>query len=103
MQFYSLEKLINLHDGYRKQIKIDHHNLLLIQNAGTVYLLESLCPHRGHPLSESDISTDKIRCPLHGYEFAIAGGRLLHYSEEPCRALKTYELSHQGNELGVWL
>ncbi|WP_019530123.1 Rieske (2Fe-2S) protein [Dasania marina] len=103
MQFYSLEKLINLHDGYRKQIKIDHHNLLLIQNGDTVSLLESLCPHRGHPLSVADISSNKLRCPLHGYEFAIATGKLLHYSEEPCRALKIYELSDQGNELGVWL
>lgn len=103
MQFYSLEKLINLHDGYRKVFKIDHIHLLLIQINGQLHLLESFCPHRGHPLSESDIYSDKLRCPLHGYEFSIPQGLLIKQTEEPCRGLKTYEVIYQEKEVGVLL
>ena len=103
MQFYSLEKLINLKDGYRKVFKIDHYNLLLVQINGDLHLLESMCPHRGHPLSESDIFDSKLRCPLHGYEFSIPAGELILQTEELCRGLKTYELCFQEKEVGVWL
>ena len=103
MQFYSLEKLINLYDGYRKVFKIDHYNLLLVQINGNLYLLESMCPHRGHPLSESDIFENKLRCPLHGYEFAIPKGDVIRQTEEPCRGLKTYELIIAEKDVGVWL
>ena len=50
MRFYPLEKLINLHDGYRRVFRIDHQSLLLLQRGGELYLLESSCPHREHPL-----------------------------------------------------
>lgn len=101
--FFSLEKLINLHDGYRKVFKIDHYHLLLIQLAGELHLIESHCPHRGHPLSESDLQADKLRCPLHGYQFAIPSGELIFKTEESCRNLKIYDLVYQGHEVGVWL
>lgn len=103
MRYYSLEKLINLHDGYRGGFKIDQHNLMLLQIDGERYLLESYCPHRGHPLSESDIQGLQLHCPLHGYQFSIISGELLHATEERCRGLKTYELVYQHNEVGVML
>jgi 3-phenylpropionate/trans-cinnamate dioxygenase ferredoxin component len=103
MRYYSLEKLINLYDGYRKIFKIDQYNMMLIQIDGERYLLESTCPHRGHPLSESDIEGDQLRCSLHGYRFNIAGGELIYASEERCRGLKTYVLNYRDNELGVML
>ncbi|MEE8058078.1 MAG: Rieske (2Fe-2S) protein [Pseudomonadales bacterium] len=103
MRFYSLEKLINLHDNYRKVFKIDQYNLLLIQRQGELHLLESLCPHRGHPLSEADINANDLRCPHHGYQFDIVSGNLTHATEEPCRGLKVYELVYQQIDVGVML
>lgn len=105
MRFYSLDKLINLHDGYKKVIKIDEHHLLLVQLNGERHLIESMCPHRGHPLTESDLNAEsgRIRCPLHAYQFDIVSGDLLHATEEHCRSLKTYDLIYEGNEVGVML
>ncbi len=103
MRFYSLEKLINLHDNYRKVIKIDQYNLMLVQVQGELHLVESQCPHRGHPLSESDIIGTGLRCPLHGYQFDIATGDLLKATEEPCRGLKIFDLVYQETEVGVML
>lgn len=103
MRYYSLEKLMNLFDGYRKVFKIDNHQLMLLQQDGQRYLIESNCPHRAFPLSASDVIDDELVCPQHGYRFAIADGQLRHFSEEPCRNLRCYQLVYQNNELGVML
>jgi len=104
MRFYALEKLINLHDGYRRAFKIDERQLLLLQVAGECYLLEATCPHRGHPLDRADvIENSQLRCPLHGYLFALDDGRLLAASEEPCRGLHKYELVYRDTAVGVML
>ena len=101
MRFHPLEKLINLHDNYVRQFKIDNLQLLLIQRAGKVFLAEAYCPHRGHALALGTIGDGFIQCALHHYRFELDTGRLLHATEEPCRALSTFELVYAGNEVGV--
>lgn len=103
MRFYQLERLINLHDGYRKQFKIDNHSLLLLQLDGQPFAIESQCPHREFPLSAANISGQELVCPQHGYRFDLRSGALRHASEEPCRALRRYELVYRGNAVGVML
>ena len=103
MRYYSLEKLINLHDGYRKTFKIDEHHLLLIQEAGNRFLVEAFCPHREHPLIDATVTTDSLRCPHHRYRFHLATGDVLEKSEEPCRKLRVYPLVEEGRDVGVML
>ena len=101
MRFLALDKLINLHDGYRREFKIDAHRLLLLQVEGERYLIEGLCPHQEHPLSEGWIEGDCIACPLHGYKFSLPTGQLIHSTEEECRSLRTYTIEYEGADLGV--
>jgi nitrite reductase/ring-hydroxylating ferredoxin subunit len=103
MRFQPLEKLINLHDNYSRGFKIDNHQLLLIQRAGELYLIEGRCPHRGHPLDVAVIGGGLVQCALHHYQFAIDDGRLVHATEERCRGLRTYDPVYQGNEVGIML
>jgi nitrite reductase/ring-hydroxylating ferredoxin subunit len=103
MRFYPLERLINLHDGYSRQFKIDSYRLLLIQRKGEVYLIESHCPHREHPLEIASIENGVIQCALHHYQFAIGDGRLIHATEEPCRGLQTFNVIYEGAEVGLML
>ncbi len=101
MRFYPLEKLINLHDGYRREFRIDHHRLLLLQVEGDRYLIQGTCPHQEHPLSEAWVGEGCIECPLHSYRFSLASGELVQYSEEICRGLKTWALEYEGADVGV--
>lgn len=103
MQFYPLERFINLYDGYRRVFKIDEHQLLLLQEGGEPHLVEARCPHRGHPLDGAEIGAGRLRCPLHGYQFALADGALLAATEEPCRGLRRYPLVFRDTDLGVLL
>jgi len=103
MRFYPLEKLINLRDNYTRQFKIDHIQLLLLQRAGELFLIEATCPHRAHPLDVASIDNGVIQCALHQYQFSMDDGRLLHATEEPCRGLRTFDLIYEGNEVGILL
>lgn len=103
MRFYPLEKLINLHDSYARNFKIDNLHLLLLQRDGERYLVEGHCPHRGHPMDQAILDQGVLQCAGHHYQFAIADGRLLHASGERCRGLLTFELVYQGNDVGVML
>jgi nitrite reductase/ring-hydroxylating ferredoxin subunit len=103
VRFYPLEKLINLHDSYARNFKIDNLQLLLLQRSGELYLIEGRCPHRGHPLDAAGFDGGVIQCALHHYRFAVADGRLMHATEEPCRGLRSYQLVYEGNEVGVML
>jgi nitrite reductase/ring-hydroxylating ferredoxin subunit len=103
MRFHPLEKLINLHDGYSRQFKIDNLQLLLIQHLDQHYVIEAYCPHRAHPLLAATIAGGVLRCPLHQYAFALDDGRLLRATEQPCRGLRTFGVVYEGNELGVML
>ena len=49
MRFLALEKLINLHDGYRKTVKVDSLEVLIVQEAGEVFIVQSR-PHQGQHL-----------------------------------------------------
>jgi nitrite reductase/ring-hydroxylating ferredoxin subunit len=103
VRFQPLEKLINLHDGYRCRFTIDGLQLLLIQQAGNHYLVEAQCPHRGQLLDSARIDANCVICPLHHYRFDLRSGQLLSHGEEPCRALRVYEPAYEGNEIGVVL
>lgn len=103
MRFFPLERAINLQDGYRRAFKIDHHQLLLLQQDGEIHVLESSCPHRAHSLAAAVIAGGEIECPLHRYRFSLASGELIYASEQPCRALRVYPLVFRGSEVGVML
>jgi len=101
MRFVGLEKLINLHDGYCRQYRVEFHSLLLLQRQGECFVFESLCPHREHPLEAASVEGGIVECPLHGYQFSLRSGELLYASEQPCRSLRVWPVIYQGNEVGI--
>jgi nitrite reductase/ring-hydroxylating ferredoxin subunit len=101
VRFVALEKLINLHDGYRREFRLGFQRLLLLQHAGNHYLIEARCPHLEHPLEEAWLEGDDILCPLHGYRFSLLTGRLIESTREDCRPLRVWPVAYEGSEVGV--
>ena len=58
--------LINLYDGYRKQVVINRQELLLIQEKGEHYLIQASCPHLHWPLMNARVDDNSIHCKKHG-------------------------------------
>ena len=101
MKFIPLEKLINLHDGYRREFRVDYHRLLLLQHEGEHHVIEALCPHQEHPLKEAWLENGELLCPLHGYRFSLLTGRLVEATREDCRPLKVWPVVYEGPDVGV--
>lgn len=63
MAFLRLDRLINLHDGYRKTLRVDHLEVLMVQERGEVFVVQSRCPHREFPLEKGSVKEGVITCP----------------------------------------
>ena len=102
MRFVPLDKLINLHDGYRREFTVDYHRLLLLQHRGQHYLVEARCPHLEHPLIEASIEEGELVCALHGYRFSLLTGQLIAAAgERDCRPLKVWPVAYEGSQVGI--
>lgn len=99
MSFYPLEKLMNLHDGYRQVFRINGVPLLLMQEQGQRYLLRNICPHKGFPLHTGTFINGRLRCAYHAFEFELAcEGRCVQH---PNQQATMYPLIYEGAMIGV--
>lgn len=102
MTYFALEKLVNLHDGYRRVFRVGGISLLLIQERGQRYLCRDLCPHKGFPLHTGTLAGSRLRCAYHGMEFDLAkDGACIQHPRQP--GVQMYAPVYDGNELGVEL
>lgn len=98
MRFQPLEKLINLRDGYRRRVKIDQLDVLILQEHGQVYIIQSRCPHQEHPLEGAEVEGRTIFCPLHHFGFDLNTGG---HEGGFCRALQVWQPVFEGAEVGI--
>ncbi|MDB6051829.1 MAG: putative Rieske iron-sulfur protein [Pseudomonas sp.] len=96
--FFPLERLINLHEGYRQTFKVAGRNLLLMVVDNQPLLLEDSCPHQGAPLRTATLMGTVLRCQRHGMEFQLPSGRA---SQPSCPSLKMFGLVYDGASIGV--
>ena len=102
MSFYPLEKLINLHDGYRKVFRLPQLSGLLLCENGRTFVIENACPHMGQRLDKATVEGNRLRCPAHGFEFDLLRGDCV-LGQTPCKPLKFFKLAYVGNEVGIEL
>lgn len=103
MAFYPLAKLSHLYDGYQMAFRVAGHNLLLVQQNGSAYLIENRCPHMDAPLTNADQGPGILRCRAHGIEFELASGKACGPLAGTLASLKHYPIAYDGNTLGVEL
>ena len=98
MSFLPIEKLINLYDGYRKVIKHNALEVLILQHEGQLYVLQNRCPHQEQPLHTAEVQGSVIFCSRHQYGFDLTTGKQL---ESACAALKLYPPIFEGAVVGI--
>ncbi|EAQ99198.1 Rieske (2Fe-2S) protein [Congregibacter litoralis] len=98
MAYRALEKLINLHDGYRKAVQVAGRQALLFQEAGVLRLVDRHCPHQGQVLDAAPIDKGMLICPKHQLQFSLKDGAP---SPAICASLKIHDLVYEGNSVGV--
>ena len=98
MAYRSLEKLINLYDGYRRIVYHEGRQLLLLQESGTPYLVDRHCPHAGQVLEDAQVEAGFLICPKHLLQFSIRDGQP---RSGVCGSLGVYILVYEGNTVGI--
>ena len=102
-RFHPIERAASLHDGYLKTFQVDGRDLVLLQQGGVPAILEGICPHAGHPFSDSRIIGSDLRCDMHGYRFDVHSGECTYFTEGPCRGLRVYPHDLRDGMIGVML
>ena len=103
MTFLALEKLIHLRDGYRRVVRVNGVELVLLVEGNNTFLVQNACPHMGKSLDRGEVDAHRLslRCPHHGLEFDLVSGRNINNRGNVCGALRTFRLAYEGNMVGI--
>jgi nitrite reductase/ring-hydroxylating ferredoxin subunit len=63
--------------------------------------IEDACNHAGASLAEGDRRGDCVSCPMHGYIFELASGRLLE-PKHLCDDQRVFVARLEGDDVVVW-
>lgn len=67
---------------------------------GQVYAIEDACNHAGASLAEGWLEERCVVCPMHGYVFDLANGKLLR-PRGLCNDQRTYRVSIEGEDVVI--
>lgn len=82
----------------KKQVSIEGQDILLVNLKGTIYAVESECPHQGAPLAGATVKDGHLSCPRHGYQFQLQDGSC---KDHPEFVLKTWPVRIEGDDVIV--
>ncbi|MGH7174366.1 MAG: Rieske (2Fe-2S) protein [Gemmataceae bacterium] len=99
MAFVKVATIQEVPTGKAKQVKVGGKTLAVFNIDGGFYALDDICPHRGGPLSEGELSGIQVVCPWHGAAFDVTTGAHLC---PPARGdVASYKVQIVGDEIQV--
>jgi nitrite reductase/ring-hydroxylating ferredoxin subunit len=87
----------NLEGG--KLVEAGGQSIAIFKLGASYYAIENICPHRGGPLAEGQVTVEEVICPWHGSRFDIKTGAVL---TPPARqGVKSFPVRVSGNDVEV--
>ena len=68
----------DLKDNSMIVFNINSNDVLVGRRNGKLFSCNNSCPHRGASLSKGDFNGNNIVCYMHGYEYNVFTGKLVH-------------------------
>ena len=68
----------DLKDNSMIVFNINSNDILVGRRNGKLFSCNNSCPHRGASLSKGDFNGNNIVCYMHGYEYNVFTGKLVH-------------------------
>jgi nitrite reductase/ring-hydroxylating ferredoxin subunit len=70
--------------GTKQVVKLAERSLLLLNESGNIYAVDSICPHLKLPLKKAKVTPDgSLVCPWHRSEFDLATGNVKSWCPFP--------------------
>jgi nitrite reductase/ring-hydroxylating ferredoxin subunit len=93
--------LAELEGGHFVRLPYPPFHVLVTLVDGEPRAIEDACNHAGASLSEGERHGDCVACPMHGYLFEIATGRLVQ-PRGLCDDQRTFVARIEGSDVVVW-
>ena len=90
-----------LEGGQVERLPYPPFDVLVALVGGEPRAMEDACNHAGASLSEGERDGDCVACPMHGYVFEIATGRLVR-PRGLCDDQRTFVARFDGDDVTVW-
>ncbi|MBQ0711699.1 MAG: Rieske 2Fe-2S domain-containing protein [Porticoccus sp.] len=104
MNFYPLEDISRISEGYLKCFAVAGQDMLLVHSGGQTRLIPNRCPHDGSPLKKGRLTNGCIQCPKHKITFRLDNGEPLGgEAVADISPLARYELVEEGGKVGIWV
>ena len=97
-EFVKVAEVSDLQPGEGKTVVAGDQELALFNVAGTFYVINNTCPHRGGPLGEGVLEDNVCVCPWHGWRFDVTTG--LSPVVKTAK-VDTFEVLVEGNDVKV--
>ncbi|NKQ51545.1 Rieske (2Fe-2S) protein [Amycolatopsis sp. K13G38] len=103
MTVFDLGRADEVLAGGRARVTLgpDETPVLIVRTWRGVFAMRNSCPHRARPLDEATVRGRLVRCPFHGREYDLRGGRCRSAPREP--GLRVYRAWIRGGRLFVAL
>jgi nitrite reductase/ring-hydroxylating ferredoxin subunit len=102
MRFVGRVPRADLEEGRFVRLPYPPFDVMVAIVDGEPCAIEDACNHAGASLSEGDREDDGcVSCPMHGYVFDIATGRLLQ-PRGLCADQRTFVARFEGDDVAVW-
>ncbi len=87
----------DLSEGKTYPISVGDLDIVLVRQGDRVFALEDCCTHQDFPLSQGEVSGDRLRCRAHGAEFCLKTGAAK--SPPAYTHIRTFEVKVDGGEV----
>ena len=88
-RFVFAAKLDALQQSGCKRVYVEGHTLALFDYGGTIYAIDSRCPHMGFPLDQGSVKDGILTCHWHHARFDLASGGAFDLFTDDVRAFPT--------------
>ena len=84
MQWVKVLKRDALSEGKWKVVKAGKRSILLLQESGEIFAVDSICPHMRGPMQKGELTEDgAIVCPWHRSAFDLRTGEVKEWCPWP--------------------
>ena len=81
-----------------RKVDVDGRSVLVCRDAGEIYAVDEICPHKNKSMAYGVVHAGKLICPHHQYEFELATGSC---RRRRCAPVLTYEVEVVDGEVFV--
>ena len=96
--FVKMATLDDLPVGAAKEVEHEGRVYAIFNVAGTLMVIDGICPHQGGPLAEGMVEGTIVTCPWHGWQFDMINGKVV---QNPGVGVDCYATEVRGQDVFV--